>query len=135
MVFLESGRWNHQEKPRGFVRNVRAHLSFVLIVRPLRTVACSSQPCSASLVLDWGRGRVACNQDVKPRMGFAGVKELRVCVKGVSLNYGDGHGNPLQCSYLENPLDRGAWWAAVHGIVKSQTRPKQLSRQALNCGI
>ena len=94
MVFLESGRWNHQEKPRGFVRNVRAHLSSVLIVRPLRTVVCSSQPCSASLVLDWGRGRVACNQDAKPRMGFAGVKELRVCVKGVSLNYGEGHGNP-----------------------------------------
>ena len=32
-----------------------------------------------------------------------------------------GNGNPLQCSYLENPVDRGAWWAAVHGIAQSQT--------------
>ena len=32
-----------------------------------------------------------------------------------------GHGNPLQCSCLENPIDRGAWRAAVHGVAKSQT--------------
>ena len=34
---------------------------------------------------------------------------------------GEGHGNPLQYSSLENPMDRGAWWAAVHGVAKSQT--------------
>ena len=33
-----------------------------------------------------------------------------------------GHGNPLQCSCLENPIDRGAWRAAVHGVTKSRTR-------------
>ena len=31
---------------------------------------------------------------------------------------GEGHGNPLQYSYLENPMDRGDWWAAVHGATK-----------------
>ena len=35
----------------------------------------------------------------------------------------EGHGNPLQCSCLENPMDRGAWRAAVHGVTKSQTCP------------
>ena len=35
---------------------------------------------------------------------------------------GEGNGTPLQYSCLENPMDRGAWWAAVHGVVKSQTR-------------
>ena len=35
---------------------------------------------------------------------------------------GEGNGTPLQCSCLENPMDGGAWWAAVHGITKSQTR-------------
>ena len=35
---------------------------------------------------------------------------------------GEGKGNPLQYSCLENPMDRGAWWAAVHGVSKSQTR-------------
>ena len=34
---------------------------------------------------------------------------------------GDGHGNSLQYSFLENPMDRGAWWATVHGVVKSWT--------------
>ena len=32
---------------------------------------------------------------------------------------GGGHGNPLQCSYLENPMGRGAWWATVHVVTKS----------------
>ena len=35
---------------------------------------------------------------------------------------GKGSGTPLQYSCLENPMDRGAWWAAVHGVAESQTR-------------
>ena len=40
---------------------------------------------------------------------------------------GEGNGNPLQCSCLENPKDRGAWWAAVSGVAQSWTRLKRLS--------
>src|SRR5574341_899539 len=40
---------------------------------------------------------------------------------------GEGNGNPLQCSCLENPRDRGAWWAAVCGVAQSRTRLTQLS--------
>ena len=40
---------------------------------------------------------------------------------------GEGNGNPLQCSCLENPTDRGAWWAAICGVAQSQTRLKRLS--------
>ena len=40
---------------------------------------------------------------------------------------GEGNGNPLQYSCLENPRDRGAWWAAVYGVAQSRTRLKQLS--------
>ena len=40
---------------------------------------------------------------------------------------GEGNGNPLQCSCLENPRDAGAWWAAVYGVAQSQTRLKRLS--------
>ena len=40
---------------------------------------------------------------------------------------GEGNGNPLQCSCLENPRDGGAWWAAVYGVAQSQTRLKWLS--------
>ena len=41
---------------------------------------------------------------------------------------GEGNGNPLQCSCLENPRDGGAWWAAVYGVTQSWTRLKRLSR-------
>ena len=40
---------------------------------------------------------------------------------------GEGNGNPLKCSCLENPRDGGAWWAAIYGITQSQTRLKRLS--------
>ena len=40
---------------------------------------------------------------------------------------GEGNGNPLQCSCLENPRDGGAWWAAVYGVAQSQTGLKRLS--------
>ena len=40
---------------------------------------------------------------------------------------GEGNGNPLQCSCLENPKDGGAWWAAIYGVARSRTRLKWLS--------
>ena len=40
---------------------------------------------------------------------------------------GEGNGNPLQCSYLENPRDGGACWAAVYGVTQSRTRLNRLS--------
>jgi len=40
---------------------------------------------------------------------------------------GEGNGNPLQCSCLENPKDGGAWWAAVYGVAQSWTRLKRIS--------
>ena len=43
---------------------------------------------------------------------------------------GEENGNPLQYSCLENPVDRGAWWVAVHGVAQSRTRLKQLSMHA-----
>ena len=41
--------------------------------------------------------------------------------------YGEGNGNPLQCSCLENPRDGGAWGAAIYGVTQSRTRLKRLS--------
>ena len=40
---------------------------------------------------------------------------------------GEGNGNPFQFTCLENSMNRGAWWAIVHGVTKSKTRLKQLS--------
>ena len=43
-------------------------------------------------------------------------------IPGLGRSPGEGNGNPLQYSCLENPMDRGAWWATVHGVTKSRTR-------------
>ena len=40
-------------------------------------------------------------------------------IPGLGRSPGEGNGNPLQYSYLGNPMDRGAWWATVHGVTKS----------------
>ena len=45
-------------------------------------------------------------------------------ITGLGRSPGGGNGNPLQYSHLENPLDRGAWQATVHGFAKSRTRLK-----------
>ena len=48
-------------------------------------------------------------------------------ILGLERSPGGRHGNPLQYSCLEGPMDRGTWQARVHGIAKSQTQQKQLS--------
>ena len=47
---------------------------------------------------------------------------------------GEGNGNPLQCSCLENPRHGGAWWAAVYGVAQSRTRLKRLSHSSSRAG-
>ena len=55
------------------------------------------------------------------RVGHDGAASLSLsCI-------GEGNGNPLQCSCLENPRDGGAWSAAVYGVAQSQTQLKQLN--------
>ena len=44
---------------------------------------------------------------------------------------GEGNGNPLQCSCLENPGDEGTWWAAIYGVAQSRTRLKRLSSSSM----
>ena len=48
-------------------------------------------------------------------------------IPGSGRSPGERHGNPLQCSCLENPMDRGTWRATVHRVSKKQTQLKQLS--------
>ena len=55
-------------------------------------------------------------------------------VPGSGRSPGEGNGNPLQCSCLENPMDRGAWQAAVYGTEKSWTRLKRFSMHAQHGG-
>ena len=48
-------------------------------------------------------------------------------IPGLGRSPGEGKGNPLQYYCLENPIDRGAWWATVHGVAKSQIRLSDLA--------
>ena len=48
-------------------------------------------------------------------------------IPGSGRSPGEGNGTPVQCSCLENPMDRGAWWATVHSVTRSQTRTEQLN--------
>ena len=66
-------------------------------------------------------------------MGFPGASERKESaynegdpgsVPGLGRSLGEGQGNPLQYSCLENFMDRGAWWATVHGVAKSRTCDK-----------
>ena len=72
--------------------------------------------------------------------GFPGGSEVKAsaCNAGdpgsiprLGRSPGEGNGNPLQYSCLENPMDRGAWWAAVHGVTKSQTQLSNFTFQAI----
>ena len=56
-------------------------------------------------------------------------------IPGCGKSSGGGHGNPLQYSCLENPMDRGAWRATVHAVATSQTRLKQQSTMGLDAMI
>ena len=66
-------------------------------------------------------------------MGFPGGSDSKesACnagelglISGLGRSPGEGNGNPLQCSCLKNPMDRGTWWATVNGVSQSRTRLK-----------
>ena len=62
-----------------------------------------------------------------PSSQQAGPQQMTGCGKtGTKRIKGEGNGSPLQYSFLENPMDRGAWWAAVHRVAQSWTRLKRL---------
>jgi len=61
---------------------------------------------------------------VKNPPANAGHKRDAGSIPRLGRSSGGGHGNPLQYSFPENPMDRGAWWATVHRVTKSQTQLK-----------
>ena len=60
----------------------------------------------------------------------ANAEDKRVAgsIPGLGRPPGGGHGNPFQYSCLENPMDRGAWWAMVHSISKSWTQAQRIGQ-------
>ena len=66
--------------------------------------------------------------NIKKKIDFSGGSDSKASagdpgsIPGLGRSPGEGNGNPLQDSCLENPMDGGAWWATVHGITKSRTK-------------
>ena len=58
------------------------------------------------------------------------IRDITLLTKVCLVKAGEGNGTPLQCSCLENPVDTGAWWASVHGVVQSRAQLKRLSMHA-----
>ena len=76
------------------------------------------------LVMDiWVVSKLCC-YDSSAAMNILGLPwaHLNKAFQGVHLGFGESNGTPLQYSCLENPMDRGAWQAEVHGVAKSRTR-------------
>ena len=70
-----------------------------------------------------------CGSVVKNLPANAGDTGVSGSVPGLGRSPGEGNGNPLQYSCLENPMDRGAWCAIVHGVIKSRTRLNDYKQQ------
>ena len=75
-------------------------------------------------IMQWGLHQLALV--VKNLCANAGDMRDTSSIPGSERSPGGGHGNPLQYSCLENPMDRGTWWSTAHRVTKSQTRLKQL---------
>ena len=56
-------------------------------------------------------------------------------IPGLGRSPGEGNGNPLQYSCLENPMDGGSWWATVHGVAKSRTRLSDFTSLHFICSL
>ena len=82
---------------------------------------CGLSGCASQVVLGV--------QNLPANAGHSGDADL---IPGLGRSPGGGHSHPLQYSCLENPLDRGSWWATVRGVAKSQIQLKQLSTYTHN---
>ena len=67
---------------------------------------------------------------VKSLPASAGDLRDGYLIPGLGRSPGEGNGNPLQYSCLENPMDRGAWWVKVHRVAESKIQAKRLSTHA-----
>ena len=72
------------------------------------------------LPVGWMDGRASLVAQLVENMPM--MRETLDSIPGLGRSPGEGNGNPLQYSCLENSMDRGAWWATVHGVAKSRIR-------------
>ena len=122
--------WSSTERPSS--NNVYSVSSSMLISGPT-TLNKASYPVFRKLTIRWRRqGAASRDSNLQSREES---KKIQQNIKLNSPKIGEGNGNPLQCSCLENPRARGAWWAAIYGVAQSRTWLKRLSSTSSKSGI
>ena len=81
---------------------------------------------------EWGFPGCSVVKNLPANAGDTGGLDL---IPGLGRSPGEGNGNPLQYSCLETSMDRGAWWAMVHGVLESQTTQRQLTTHACSMSV
>ena len=89
-----------------------------------REVPLEKEMATHSSILAW---RIPWSEEPSEVLSIRSHSQTRLKRLSMHSCIGEGNGNPLQCSCLENPRDGGAWWAAVYGVAQSRTRLKRLS--------
>ena len=120
-IFWKKGKYIEKSPMFAFTHSLGSSVVLTILGRPRRKSEKPMAPHSSTLAwkIPWTEepGRLQSKGSLRVRHDWA-----------ISLSCtGEGNGNPLQCSCLENPRDGGAWWAAVYGVAESQTWLKQLS--------
>ena len=129
-TFLWIGRCKSQGSLKSFLRfhyapeKSRAEILFFSILNPHRVCIWGQGSCSGwRLVYWWGRVSFLVQRETLVVVGSGPPGPCFLSHNGGDSDVlGEGNGTPLQYSCLENPMDGGAWWAAVHGVAKSQAR-------------
>ena len=113
--FSNAGKWKVKVKSLSRAR---------LLATPW-TAAYQAPPSMGFSRQEYGSGSPVPLVVKNPTANAGDTRDLGL-IPGWRRSPGGGHGNPLQDSCLENPMDRGAWWATVHRVAKSQTQLKRL---------
>ena len=89
-----------------------------------KQLSLEKEMATCSSILAW---RILWTEELGGKLSMGSHSQTRLKWLSMHAYIGEGYGNPLQYSCLENPRDRATWWAAVYGVAQSQTRLKQLS--------
>ena len=126
--------WKTQQWPQDWKRSVFLSISKKGNAKECsnyHTIACISHVstekamASHSSTLAW---RIPWTEEPARLQSMGSLRVGHDWATSLLLSYiGEGNGNPLQCSCLDNPRDRGAWWAAIYGVAQSQSWLKWLS--------
>ena len=114
-----------------YIKAVYCHLAFLTY---MQSTSCEMPNWMKHKLESWMQGEISVTSDMQmtpPFWGSPGSSDRKASayntrdpglIPGSGRSPGEGNSNPLQYSCLEIPMDRGAWWAKIHGLSKSQTR-------------